>query len=338
MLSQLSYGPFLAPRVVDRSGAPVANRRTRRRAAHGHGDGSTDDCTPAPFPCKPLPSDVPMPSTTRAHECAICRRSFLAGETVRLFREHPSRAAVKVCELCPATAEARGWTPAEQAGQRLRMPADPARLELAERRDALVGRLTGQLETLEMELEEARGARQEAEAAQAALLAAHSEVDRLTARLASTRNELEAVLAARSKDADEKMQLRAALTAAQEGGPAPSNGSELDRVLRAREREGDEAELIGIAARAFNRSPHADRVRESAARQGRPKVALGVIGVELPRRVLVGFSFGDERRAFVVSLDLVARTATVARATADERPASDRQGRWSPEGGIELVS
>ena len=89
-----------------------------------------------------------MPSTTRAHECAICRRSFLAGETVRLYRDHPSRAAVKVCELCPATAEARGW-----------MPADPARLELAERRDALVDRLTEQLATLADELEQARGAR-----------------------------------------------------------------------------------------------------------------------------------------------------------------------------------
>ena len=279
-----------------------------------------------------------MPSTTRAHECAICRRSFLAGETVRLFRDHPSRAAVKVCELCPATAEARGWLPAEKAGRRLRMPADPARLELAERRDALVDRLTGQLETLEEELEQARGVREEAEAARTALTAAHSEIERLTARLKATRGELEAVLAARSKDADAIMQLKAALSAAEQGAPAPSDGSELDRVLRAREREGDEIELIGIAARAFNRSPHAERVRETASRQGRPKVALGVIGVALPRRVLVAFTFGDERRAFVVSLDLVARTASVARAAADEQtPLSESPGRWSPEGGIELA-
>jgi hypothetical protein len=134
------------------------------------------------------------------------------------------------------------------------------------------------------------------------------------------------------------MQLKAALSAAQEGSPAaPIDGSELDRVLRAREREGDETELIGIAARAFNRSPHADRVREMAARQGRPKVALGVVGVALPRRVLIAFAFGDERKPFVVSLDLVARSASVARATADEHvPLSERAGRWSPEGGIEL--
>ena len=280
-----------------------------------------------------------MPSTTRAHECAICRRSFLAGETVRLYRDHPSRAAVKVCELCPATAEARGWMPAETSGQRLRMPADPARLELAERRDALVGRLTGQLETLEEELAQARGAREEAEAAQAALVAAHGEIDRLTARLASTRNELEALLAVRTQEADEKMHLKAALREAQEGtgAPSPADGSELDRVLRAREREGNEAELIGIAARAFNRSPHAERVRETAARQGRPKVSLGVLGVSLPRRVVAAFTFGDERRAFVISLDLVARSASVARAATDERPAADHPGRWSPEGGIELA-
>ncbi len=245
---------------------------------------------------------------------------------------------MKVCELCPATAEARGWLPAEKAGRRLRMPADPARLELAERRDALVDRLTGQLETLEEELEQARGVREEADAAHAALTAAHSEIERLTARLAAARSELEGVLAARSKDADQMMQLKAALSAAEQGVPAPTDGSELDRVLRAREREGDESELIGIAARAFNRSPHAERVRETASRQGRPKVALGVIGVALPRRVLVAFTFGDERRAFVVALDLVARTASVSRAAGDEQtPLSESPGRWSPEGGIELA-
>jgi hypothetical protein len=280
-----------------------------------------------------------MPSTARAHECAICRRSFLAGETVRLFRDHPSRAAVKVCELCPATAEARGWQPAELSGRRLRMPADPARLELAERRDALVDRLTVQLTSLEEELEEARGLREETEAAQLALAAAHGEIDRLTSRLASMRNELEATAAARAKDADELMQLKAELSSVQNGGaPASADaGSELDRILRARQREGDEGELIGIAARAFNRSPHAERVREVALRQGRPKVTLGVAGIELPRRVLIAFAFADDRRTFVVSLDLVARTASVARAGADERAASDRPGRWSPESGLELT-
>ena len=61
--------------------------------------------------------------------------------------------------------------------------------------------------------------REEAEAARAALAAAHSEIERLTARLTSTRNELEAALAARRKDADETMQLKAALSAAEQGAP-----------------------------------------------------------------------------------------------------------------------
>jgi hypothetical protein len=291
------------------------------------------------FACKPLPSDVPMPSTAhRAHECAICRRSFLAGETVRLYRDHPSRAAVRVCELCPSTAEARGWMPAESTGRRLRMPADPGRLELAERRDALVERLTGQLAALEEELEKARSGRDEAEAAQAALVAAHGEIDRLTSRLASTRNELEAALTARQRDSDERRELKAALSAAQDGAPviAPDSG-ELDRVLRARQREADENELISIAARAFNRSPHLDRVRELVARHGRPKVALGVHGVDLPRRVFITFAFSGEPRTFIVSLDLVARSASVARGSADQRyAATDRPGRWSPDVGVEL--
>lgn len=280
-----------------------------------------------------------MPSTAhRAHECAICRRSFLAGETVRLYRDHPSRAAVRVCELCPSTAEARGWLPAESTGRRLRMPADPGRLELAERRDALVERLSVQLATLEEELEQARGAREEAVAAQSALAAAHGEIDRLTARLASTRNELEAVLAARQAEAEERRELKAALSAAREGAPiAALDSSEVDRVLRARQREADESELISIAARAFNRSPHFERVRELAIRNGRPKVVLGVHGIDLPRRVFITFAFGGERRTFIVSLDLVARTASVARGSADEHDAtSDRPGRWSPESGIEL--
>src|SRR4029077_3183559 len=143
----------------------------------------------------------------------------------------------------------------------LRMPADPGRLELAERRDALVERLTGQLATLEEELEEARGGRDEADEAQAALSAAHGEIDRLTARLASTRNELEAVLAARHKEAEERRELKAALNAAQDGAPVAPDAGELDRVLRARRREADPSELIGIAVRAFNRSPHLQRVR-----------------------------------------------------------------------------
>ena len=79
-------------------------------------------------------------------------------------------------------------------------------------------------------------------------------------------------------------------------------------MLRAREREADERELIGIAARAFNRSPHLERVREMVSRHGRPKVALGVHGIELPRRVFITFTFGGESRTFIVSLDLVART------------------------------
>jgi len=283
-----------------------------------------------------------MPSTAhRAHECAICRRSFLAGETVRLYRDHPSRAAVRVCELCPSTAEARGWLPAESTGRRLRMPADPGRLELAERRDALVERLTGQLATLEEELEQARGVREEAEAAQTALAAAHGEIDRLTSRLASTRNELEAVLTARQKEAEERRELKAALSAAQDGGaPVPPDvTAEVDRVLRAREREADEGELIGIATRAFNRSPHLERVRELATRHGRPKVALGVHGVDLPRRVFITFTFGGESRTFIVALDLVARSASVARGSSDDRQApADRPGRWSPEGGVELAN
>ena len=214
--------------------------------------------------------------------------------------------------------------PAETTGRRLRMPADPARLELAERRDALVDRLTVQLETLEEELEQARGVREEAEAAQRGARG-RAQRDRPPDRAPRLDAQRARGGARRARqDADERMQLKAELSAMQNGGAPASadDGSELDRVLRAREREGDEAELIGIAARAFNRSPHAERVREVAARQGRPKVSLGVVGVELPRRVLVAFAFGDDgARSSSRSTSSRAR-ASVARAAADERAAA----------------
>jgi hypothetical protein len=57
----------------------------------------------------------------------------------------------------------------------------------------------------------------------------------------------------------------------------------------------------------------------------------------LPRRVFISCTFGGAVRTFIVSLDLVARSASVARGASDERyAATDRPGRWSPEGGIEL--
>ena len=53
--------------------------------------------------------------------------------------------------------------------------------------------------------------------------------------------------------------------------------------------------------------------------------------------VFITCTFGGEVRTFIVSLDLVARTASVARSSSDDRyAATDRPGRWSPEGGIEL--
>ena len=74
--------PRLAPRAAGRE-PPGEACNVRARAA----DRAQ---VLASFACKPLPSDLPMPSTAhRAHECAICRRSFLAGETVRLYRDHP---------------------------------------------------------------------------------------------------------------------------------------------------------------------------------------------------------------------------------------------------------
>ena len=54
--------------------------------------------------------------------------------------------------------------------------------------------------------------------------------------------------------------------------------------------------------------------------------------------MLVAFTFGDERRDFVVSLDLVARTAASRARRPTSAPLADYPGRWSPEGGVELAA
>ena len=102
-------------------------------------------------------------------------------------------------------------------------------------------------------------------------------------------------------------------------------------MLRARQREADESELIGIAARAFNRSPHPERVREMASRQGRPKVVLGVHGIELPRRIFITFTFGGER-ARSSSRSTSSRVPPASPGPSDERDAGRASRALEPRG------
>ena len=117
--------------------------------------------------------------TQRVHSCGVCHRTFLPGEGVRLFREHDNRPIQRVCSLCLEGASARGWQAVEATmEQPLRMPADPGRLANTVHRDALVARLSQQLQGLERELAETRGTLDEARGRAASLTAAQAEAAR----------------------------------------------------------------------------------------------------------------------------------------------------------------
>src|SRR3954454_5000867 len=70
--------------------------------------------------------------------CAVCRRHFLLGEEIRLYRDPSSKAAQRVCPLCTPTATRRGWEIVEATRTNpLRIHGDPSYMERAVQRDRL---------------------------------------------------------------------------------------------------------------------------------------------------------------------------------------------------------
>src|SRR3954447_16866797 len=69
-------------------------------------------------------------ATSELDRCAVCRRHFLQGEAIRLFREPQSRGMQRVCPLCTASATHRGWELCEATREiPLVAHGDPARHE-----------------------------------------------------------------------------------------------------------------------------------------------------------------------------------------------------------------
>jgi hypothetical protein len=255
-----------------------------------------------------------MATSARAHACAICHRTFLPGESVRLYREAPQRPALRVCALCLQTAQSRGWEAVEQTiSQPLRTPADPGRLEQTQRRDSLVDRLSGQLQTVERELTATQGSLAEAEQRGRDLGEMRERAARYEVLAGEQAIELEKLRHQVDEARAEVRRLEQSAVSAEEGERERVDASAARAlVLRARAREGDVADLCGIAARAFNQSPHATEVRERAAAIGDPSVRMTIVGVALPRRIRIAFAWPREAREFIVSLDLVTREASIA--------------------------
>src|SRR3954469_12810827 len=164
--------------------------------------------------------------------CAVCRRHFLLGEAIRLYREPPSRSTQRVCPLCAQSAQRRGW---ELGGaprpEPLRIHGDPAYMERAVQRDRLVERLNEQLEGLQSERQ------RELRAAETSRSDLQSEADRLRRTVAETHDRVtqaqqQSELLERRLERSEKRQreLESELHDVR---------ADVQRVLRARRRESD---------------------------------------------------------------------------------------------------
>jgi hypothetical protein len=282
--------------------------------------------------------------------CAICRRHFLQGEAVRLYRDANGPTFRRVCALCLQAAVARGWELAEATRtEPLRVHGDPMRAEAAAVRDRLVERLQSELESVQRQLVGVRGSYSEAEAR--AL-----ELERDRDGLARLPSELRAIERERDQLAAEVDRLSQGLAQAtlREGRLERSERrvreledelvevqDELERLRVVRRREADSAYLRSIAASAFNRSSHAATIATAARRYGEPpRCRLGGEGVGLPRIVRVTLSWDSAWFEFVIALDLAERYVRVdesghGSSLSDLPPTRLRENAaWTPSNGL----
>src|SRR4051794_5358253 len=190
-------------------------------------------------------------ATSELDRCAVCRRHFLQGEAIRLFREPQSRAMQRVCPLCRTSAEHRGWELCEATREiPLQAHGDPARAERAIQRDRLVERLQEQLEGVQRERD---GVRRDGERRAGEL---SSELERLRGALAQE-SELLAQVRSQAREAltqarqaaeiqDRRLERTERRLRELEGELDEAQG-ETARVLRARRREADVSALRRIA-------------------------------------------------------------------------------------------
>jgi hypothetical protein len=290
-----------------------------------------------------------MAAAADTGSCAICRRHFLQGEAVRLYRDANGPTFRRVCALCLAAAVTRGWELAEATrAEPLRVHGDPMRAEAAAVRDRLVERLQSELESVQRQLVGVRGSYSEAEAR--AL-----ELERDRDGLARLPSELRTLERERDQLAAEVDRLSQGLAQAnlREGRLERSERrireleaelddlqDELERFQLARKREADSAYLRGIAASAFNRSSHAATVRTAARRHGPPRCRLAGEGVGLPRIVRATFSWDAAWFEFVIALDLAERSVKVTESghgdSSADLPASRlrENAAWTPANGL----
>ena len=290
------------------------------------------------------------------HACSVCRRHFLAGEAVRLYREPGSRALQRVCPLCRDAAVKRGWEIVEATRDLpLRVPADPVRYEAAHQRDRLVERLQQQLDQAQVELSALSGSLEQSQQRNEALELDRQQLHSVSSIAAQRESALKATERARDEALREITRLQAALAQAEMNdrrreraerrvreleGELEDAGTERERLMRARRRESDHGYLREVAAEAFNRSALSDAIAGFARTWGPPRCRIEVDGVSLPRRIVVTFAWPRAWQQYVVLVDLVDRTARVDEIGGGDDPGEaaaamrSANASWTPANGL----
>ena len=295
-------------------------------------------------------------SVRDAQSCALCHRHFLGGEAVTLYREPGSQTLRRVCPLCRTNATRHGWEICEATRELpLRVPSDPARLEVLERRDRLVERLQGQLDQTQRELVSTRGSLEVVEQRAVEAERERSELRALTGALRERDRALENAERERDDLAREVDRLSQALAqaslaerrleradrrVAELEAEIAELSAERARLERVRRREADAAYLRGVAAEAFNRSEHTGLVARAARSLGEPRCRLQIDGITLPRVVRAIFVWERAWIEFLVQLDLAARSVQVTERGRGDDPSQlagallDQNAYWTPANGL----
>jgi hypothetical protein len=281
--------------------------------------------------------------------CSICRRHFLQGEAVRLYREATGPTFKRVCALCLGAAATRGWEATEATREEpLRVYADPIRAEAAVVRDRLVEKLQAELEAVQRQLAGVRGSFTEAESRAFALERDRDGLASLPSALRAVERERDALAAevdrlsqalAQSTLSERRLE-RAERRVRELEAEQVDLQAAIDRVHSIRRREADPLYLRGIAAVAFNRSEHAELITKAARRDGEPRCRLSPEGIGLPRTVRATFVWDHAWYEFLIGLDLVERSVRVHEVGRGDSPADLPSARlienaaWTPGNGL----
>lgn len=266
-------------------------------------------------------------------DCAICERSLLVGEALRLFRDRESR-LVKVCELCRDKAVASGFeTLGAYDAPRLRVQASGSISDIVDR-DALIEGLGNELAYLKQQLGVAESALSEHSLQDEAVRA-------ITDRLRRQERELEGL----RQQADPDARAEAELTIKHQGQEINElrdslriREQQVARLQQARLAECDPRAIAGHSLDAFNASEHADRMMRIARTLGDPAVTVQDFGPSLPRKVQITLVWDIAWYSFTVKLDIGAGKASVQESGngGDPRTLSPEQrvgnARWRASG------